>query len=249
MNMVQACEQFLGFCENVRHLSPHTIRAYRLDLRRFAACVGPGVPITAFDRATIHAYVEALFTTFHLRASSVKRHIASARALFRWLEDEGRITEDPFRRARVKIATPKRLPRLLTRAELRAVLGTPASGDFNDLTSQVAIELLFATGVRVAELAALRDEDVDTETGAVMIIGKGDRQRRVFLPENVLGLVQRYRSERQAHAQTPIFLVTERGKQTSPDIIRRLVRSRAEHARVTRRITPHMFRHSVATYL
>jgi integrase/recombinase XerC len=157
----------------------------------------------------------------------------------------------PVPRAGIKIKLPKRLPRHLTRGELRAILSAPVTSDFSDFTTRVAVELLFDTGVRVSELAALRDTDVDLDGAVITILGKGDRQRRVHIPDTaVVDLLNSYRSARHAHhARTDLFLINSGGMPTSANVIRRLVRRHAERAELSRRVTPHMFRHSVATYL
>ena len=251
MRIDHACDEFLRDCANVRKLSEHTIRAYRLDLTRFTRFVGPRTNITSFDRNVLLQYVEYLFTEHHLKETSAKRHVASLRSLFRWLEDNGHVAEDPFRGARVRIRLPRRLPRVLSRAELATILQHRPSGDFASLTARIAAELLFATGIRVAELASLRDDDIDLTAGVITIIGKGSRQRRVYIPDSeIRDLVIAYRHARNALAHAPIFfLVNSRGDPASPQFIRRLVRQLGENAALTRRVTPHMFRHSVATYL
>jgi integrase/recombinase XerD len=115
----------------------------------------------------------------------------------------------------------------------------------------MAAELLFATGIRVAELAGLRDEDIDLTAGVITILGKGDRQRRVYIPDaDIRELVIAYWNARTAKGHvTKSFLVNSRGGTASPQFIRRLVRELGEDAALTRRVTPHMFRHSIATYL
>ncbi|HEY6140376.1 MAG TPA: tyrosine-type recombinase/integrase [Thermoanaerobaculia bacterium] len=251
MRIDRACEEFLRDCANVRKLSVHTTRAYRIDLARFASFAGAAKDVASFDRAVLIQYVEHLFAEHHLKESSAKRHVASVRSLFRWLEETGHVTEDPFRGARVRIRLPRRLPRVLSRAELATILEHPASGDFGSITARVAAELLFATGVRVAELAALRDGDIDLAAGVITILGKGSRQRRVYIPDaEIRELILAYRRARDARErESDAFLVNSRGGAASPQYIRRLVRQLGEKAALTRRITPHMFRHSVATYL
>jgi len=248
----EACESFIRHCRNVRKLSEHTTRAYQLDLNRFARFVGVRTPVTDVERATLQHYVEHLFSEHHLKEASAKRHVASLRSLLRWLKDEGYLVEDPFRGTRVRIRVPKRLPRLLSRVELVALLDhCPVPNDFGSLTMRVAAELLFATGVRVAELATVRVEDIDVATGVITIVGKGDRQRRVYIPDgDTRDMVSRYRDMRTARGfAATSFLVNSRGGAASPQFIRRLIRKLGEHVALARRVTPHMFRHSIATYL
>jgi integrase/recombinase XerD len=250
--IVDACEAFIQNCGSVRKLSEHTTRAYRLDLNRFVGFAGTGAEIKSCERATLQQYVEHLFTQHNLKETSAKRHVASLRSMFRWLEDEGHVPEDPFRGARIRIRLPKRLPRVLSRGEVAALLDqSPMNGDFIQLSTRVAAELLFATGIRVAELAALRDEDIDLAAGVITITGKGDRQRRVYIPDaEIRDLLVTYRTARTEHGHSgPSLMVNSRGGPASPQFIRRLIRKLGEHVALTRRVTPHMFRHSVATYL
>jgi site-specific recombinase XerD len=251
VRIADACDEFLRECANVRKLSEHTVRAYRLDLTRFTRFAGRRALVTSFDRSTLNQYVEHLFTEHKLKETSAKRHVASLRSLFRWLEDAGHVPDDPFRGARLRIRLPRRLPRVLSRGELAAILEHPQSPDFTSFTAKIAAELLFATGIRVAELASLRDDDIDLAAGVLTIIGKGSRQRRVYIPDaDIRELVITYRVARSLVAAAPeSFLVNSRGNPASPQYIRRLVRELAENAALTRRVTPHMFRHSIATYL
>jgi integrase/recombinase XerD len=240
---------FIRHCQSIRKLSPHTIRAYELDLGGFARFFGRRA-VTDCDKVVIHDYVRHLFDVRSLKESSVKRHLATLRSLFRWLEDDGHVTEDPFRGTKIRIRMPKRLPRVIARADLRRLLLHEKPHTFADLTAYVATELLFATGMRVSELASLVDAAVDVDDGTITIIGKGNRQRRVFVPEELKSLLVDYRTARDhASSSADTFLVNSRGEAASPQMIRRLIRLHGERSAVRDRITPHMFRHSVATYL
>ena len=224
MTFLDAAAAFISYCASVRKLSPHTVRAYQLDVGRFAEFLGPGGLVASVSRTVIHDYVKHLFETRRLHAASVKRHVATLRAFFHW-----------------------------SRADLRRMLRedfSVAEATFHSLTAYVAIEVLFATGIRVGELAALPDCAVDLEDGTIVIVGKGDRQRRVFVPEEVVALLRQYRTERARRAPTAVaFLVNSHGGAASPQLLRRLVRTHGERCAVRNRVTPHMFRHSVTTYL
>lgn len=250
MQFRDAASAFIRHCQSIRKLSAHTIRAYDLDLARFSDFLGRRAAVAACDKAVIHNYVRHLFDVRSLKESSVKRHLATLRSFFRWLEDEGDAVEDPFRGARIRIRMPKRLPRVIGRSDLRRLLLHDRPHSFADLTAYVATELLFATGMRVSELATLLDAAVDVEEGTITIIGKGNRQRRVFVPEELKSLLRDYRTARDRCASTAdTYLVNSRGDAASPQMIRRLVRLHGERSAVRDRVTPHMFRHSVATYL
>ena len=245
-----AATAFIRHCQSIRKLSPHTIRAYALDLGRFADFLGRRAAVDACEKSVIHEYVRHLFGVRSLKESSVKRHLATLRSLFRWLEEEGHAVEDPFRGARIRIRTPKRLPRVIARADLRRLLLHEPPRTFGDLTAYVATELLFATGMRVSELAGLRDDAVNAEEGTITIVGKGNRQRRVFVPDELQSLLVKYRAARVRVAPAAAtFLTNSRGEPASAQLIRRLIRLHGERSAVRERVTPHMFRHSVATYL
>lgn len=245
-----AASAFIRHCQSIRKLSPHTIRAYELDVARFSQFLGRRATVAGCDKGVIHNYVRHLFDVRSLKEASVKRHLATLRSLFRWLEEEGEGIEDPFRGARIRIRMPKRLPRVIAKSDLRRLLLHDAPHTFADLTAYVAIELLFATGMRVSELAGLLDAAVDVEEGTISIIGKGNRQRRVFVPDELKSILLDYRTARdRASSSAETFLVNSRGAAASPQMIRRLVRIHGERSAVRDRVTPHMFRHSVATYL
>jgi site-specific recombinase XerD len=245
-----AASAFISHCESIRKLSPHTVRAYQLDLQRFTQFLGRGAVLSTCDRTTIHDYVRHLFGERALKEASVKRHLATLRSLFHWLEEDGHGIDDPFRGARIRIRMPKRLPRIIARADLRRLLSNQARPSFADLTGYVATELLFATGMRVSELASLVDSAVAVDDGTITILGKGNRQRRVFVPEELKALLRSYRAARdKCGATADTFIVNSRGAAASPQMIRRLVRIHGEQSAVRDRVTPHMFRHSVATYL
>jgi integrase/recombinase XerD len=244
-----AASAFIRHCQSIRKLSLHTIRAYELDLARFSHFLGRRAAVAACSKSIIHDYVRHLFDVRSLKEATVKRHLATLRSFFRWLEDEGQLSEDPFHGARIRIRMPKRLPRVIARGDLRKLLVHAPPHSFADLTGYVATELLFATGMRVSELAGLVDAAVDVEDGTITIIGKGNRQRRVFLPDDLKSLIRDYRTARDRCAAAATFLVNSRGDAASPQMIRRLVRLHGERSSVRERVTPHMFRHSVATYL
>lgn len=250
MQFREAASAFVRHCQSIRKLSPHTIRAYELDLARFSQFLGRRAPVTACDRAAIQNYVRYLFDVRALKESSVKRHLATLRSLFRWLEEDLGDVDDPFRGTRIRIRMPKRLPRVIARSDLRRLLRHGGTASFSDLTAYIATELLFATGMRVSELASLLDRAVDLDDATITIVGKGNRERRVFIPDEIKSLLRDYRAVRdRCAAGAETFLVNSRGAAASPQMIRRLVRIHGERALVRDRVTPHMFRHSVATYL
>lgn len=269
MTLEQACADFLHHCR-VKNLSPHSLRAYATDLREFERFAQGATPVEAVDRQTLRRYLGHLFDVRKLKETSVKRRLACLKVMFRWLELDEVIAVSPFHRLDARIRLPRRLPRSLTNDETQrlqraAAAGAGISGRLtvtkveraarraahDDLTALLAVEVLLCTGLRVGELATVQVGDVDLAEGVVTVNGKGSRQRRVFLADAaLLALVSGYLAARARVAhRTDALLVTAEGGPADTQHVRLLVRRTAEAAELTRRVTPHMLRHTAATQL
>ena len=269
MNVQQACNEFLTHCRTSKNLSVHTLRAYAVDLQEFRTFVGDETLVTEIDRQRLRGYLRYLFDDRKLKETSVKRRLACAKVMFRWLELDEVIPVSPFHRLDARIRMPRKLPRCLSCDEADRLQAVPAeqlglkspspaavqpaipSAPLNDLTTHVAIEVLLATGVRVGELAAIQIADIDLLQGVITINGKGNRQRRVFLTEpGMITLVKSYLIARESIGpKAASFLVNSRGNPATTQFLRKLIRDAGETAELPRRITPHMLRHTAAIQL
>jgi len=266
MQLASAIEQFLAHCRHGRNLSPHTLRAYSVDLDRFAAFAGQAT-LTECDKHLIRRFVAHLFEVERLKETSIKRRIACIKSMFRWLEEEETLEDNPFHRLRLRIKQPARLPKTLTPTEMRRLLRTaarnagfasascyetpPAQGNFTHLALLLAIELLYTTGMRVGELVSITFPDIDIEQGTITIVGKGNRQRRVFLTDDdIRYLMRHYTNARYLRTPTAEHLFTTvTGKPLPTAHIRKALHRLTQHAGIQRSITPHMLRHTAATHL
>ena len=224
------------------------------------------------DTPLLRDFMRHLLEVCKLKETSVKRRIACLKVMFRWFEINEIIELNPFHRLDTRIRLPKRLPRGLTRKEIRNLIKAPTkdlgfnngsiykhnknnhflcNGKFSHFTTLVAIEVLFSTGMRVGELAGIELKDIDLDEDTISIIGKGDRERRVFIPDKeVKGLIESYISVRKLrNPETSTLLINGRNKPASTQYIRKLIRIAGETAGIRQRITPHMLRHSTATHL
>ena len=272
MQITTAVEQFLSHCRYSKKLSDHTLRAYHLDLNCFLKHAGTKQQLIECDKTHLREYLRYLFEVCELKATSVKRRFACLKAMFRWLETEETINENPFRKMDLKIRLPSRLPRGLSEDELHKLLNTPLKqlglrkrsqlnskrctqffqikDQFRSLTTLVCLDLLFATGIRVGELAAIELNDINTLEKTIRIHGKGDRERLVFLPgEELANLLNSYLSARKQIINNKQLINTTRNASADTQYIRLLIRRTGETAKLNRRITPHMLRHSTATHL
>jgi integrase/recombinase XerD len=279
MKIADACARYLAHCRDARNLSPHSLRAYEIDLREFrgflAARLADGDIATAVETVTredLGAYSHHLLSGRDLKPASARRRLACLRGMFRWLEDEEALDVSPFHGFRMRIRPSGDLPKTLSRREVSGLLGVPrgvlgVNGEgyaalraddvvphprlFDALTTVVAMEVSFATGVRIAELVGICIADMDATRATVRVHGKGSRQRTVFLTDaEARTVVAVYEScRRRLKPDHDRLLVTAAGSPMTTQALRRRIQRAAVKAGIRRRITPHMFRHACATHL
>lgn len=242
---------YLESDEHEKNLSPHTIKAYRIDLNQFLTFVDGRV----VDNELLSQYIKHLNSHFSPR--SAKRKIASVRAFYQELKLSGKLSSNPFEKLRVRIHTPKQLPRTIPEHIVKGLLNEAYSCYSPNipwgLRDIVILELLFSTGVRVSELCELTERTFLLKEGSLRMIirGKGDKERILELnsPE-LLRLLQLYCTtfSDQIHRHNRI-LINNRGKPLTPQSVRRIIKKYLNMLRVSFSVTPHMFRHTFATSL
>lgn len=251
-------KSFLNHCRDERRMSPHTIRAYRLDLDRFGEFLTtyhPACGLSDITKDQLRAYQQSLT---HLRPRTVGRRMAALRSLFFFAESEKQISDSPFEGLRLRIRIGRSLPRTLGHKTVERFFRTlyhrqaetPAA-KLQKLRDIAIVELLFGTGLRVGEAANLSLDRIDLESGSIRVDGKGARERLVPIVSSELKIaLNDYVQDRQeSEASARRFFVNPRsGRRVSEDAIRRAVHRLARMAGVGR-VTPHMFRHTFATLL
>ncbi|HEY0153144.1 MAG TPA: tyrosine-type recombinase/integrase [Longimicrobium sp.] len=260
MTLAAAISHFLLHCRHEKNLSTKTLKAYATDLRQlseFLTRVCDVEAVTNIGKAELRGYIHHLHT--FLAPKSLIRKIATMKSLFHFLEREDAIPVSPFRKMEVRIREPRRLPRTvpldqitqLFRHVYAAAAATPEGTTQREtlLRDAAVLETLFATGVRVSELCSLRRDDVDLGRGRIRVIGKGARERMVQLchPQTVATL-QEYRFQTR-HQSSKWFFSNRFGGRLSEHSVRTMLRRHTKEAGLYLHITPHMFRHSVATLL
>lgn len=263
MTVTEAAESFLLHCRYEKNLSPHTLRAYAIDLRQFASALAERSAPTAVEalgKAEIREYVRGLFDGF--APKTVRRKVATLKALFNFLEREDVIAMTPFRRLDVRIKEPRRLPRVVSLSDLTRLLRhlyvskrqtvDRASEDYRLVVRDIAaLEVMFATGARVSEVCGLRCGTVDVQQGRLRIFGKGGKERTLSLCDGEsLRAVREYRELCRAGAgDDEPFFQSRLGHALSSQSVRAMLRRRGAAAGLHGKVTPHMIRHSVATLL
>jgi integrase/recombinase XerC len=248
--------QLDSFTRSLLAKSPATTRAYASDLAAFARWAERGGHDSpaAVPRLVLRRYLAYLGTRRYARAS-IARKAAALRAYFGWCRRHGIVSEDPAR----QLSAPRpagRLPRVLSHSELEVLLDGPAAGPPGDdaavavaLRDTAVLELLYAAGLRVAELCALDRSGVDLGARTVMVRGKGNKERRLPIHEGCAEALARWLAVGRpvlANEESPkdaVFL-KRRGRRLDPREVRRVLDRRSPVP-----THPHALRHSFATHL
>lgn len=242
---------YLEMSKYEKRLSPHTIKAYQIDLNQFLCFVNDR-PV---NKELLSQYIKYLNNHFSPRAA--KRKLASVHAFYHELEFNDQLDYNPFEKLRVRIHTPKQLPRTIPEHIVRELLKEAYHVYSPDipwvLRDIVVLELLFSTGVRVSELCELTEQTfLFKEEGLQMVIhGKGDKERvlEIDSPE-LLRLIKQYHALffKQIHHHNRI-LINNHGNPLTPQSVRRIIKKYTDRLHISLSITPHMFRHTFATSL
>ncbi len=266
MNVQQAIAQFLEHGQSVRNLSDRTLRAYQSDLAQFHIHMSDTLAIEVTPEH-LEGYLQKLDGGPY-RDTSIRRKVAAIKVFFRFLEEQGIVSESPARRLKIKKPVENRVPTVLSTREVRALLAAPkeqvaelsavrdhSAGSRNRyfcaVRDNVILELLFSTGIRIGELVALNIGDVDLDKGQIQITGRATRGRLVMLGSDVvLESVRQYldlRSERTL--STPALFVGRSGTRLTIYSIENIFKKHVRLAEIKRHVTPHSLRHTMAALL
>lgn len=236
-----------------RNASAHTSRAYLADVEGFVRSSGVGAP-EEIDRAVVRSFVAGLQADASFSRSSVLRKISAVRAFTRFLRERKALSRDPF----LQVPMPKRtktLPKFLTEKEVEELLAAAVrSAEKLGHRDRAIVELLYSSGLRRSEISTLNVGDVDFMSGFVRVFGKGSKERLVPAGSAALNALRAYLKTRPGHTDgqggggQPLFL-NERGTRLTHDGIALVVRRWAREAKFSKKVTPHMLRHSFATHL
>jgi tyrosine recombinase XerC len=250
---------FLRILEGERGASPHTLAAYGGDLTRFAS-FARAEGLTRWDQITpqvARRYVTVLDRRY--ARTALARHLSAIRTFFRFLYREGKVSSNPLALVSAP-RRPRRLPKVLTPEEIRAVLRAPDVSTPRGLRDRAVLEILYATGMRVGELVALRLSALPSPVsagqaweGELRVLGKGRRERIVLLTDAAQDALRQYvQSGRKALLRgrtSDAVFVNARGGALSDRGVRLIVDHTLQVASLARHISPHVLRHTFATHL
>ena len=235
-----------------RNASLHTIKAYRGDLAEFSAYVGAR-DWPAIDHVTIRGFLSHLYQK-GLSKTSVARALAAVRSLYRWLAQEGVLEQNPA----ALVSTPrlpKKLPRVPTIEEMNSILDDPmpqvASFPERD---KLMLELLYGCGIRNSELVGINLDDIRLSAAALLIRGKGKKERYVPFGESARAALAAYLPARQrllaeTRKSTPALLINQRGGRLTTRSVGRIIKKIAVAQGLSPELHPHTLRHAFGTHL
>lgn len=261
MTLDAAIRAFLRSCTIEKNLSPLTVGAYKADLSQLRKIAAKPVirDVEAVTPEFIRSYIERLKCDGHYADASIRRKIAVLRAFIAYLERLGAVSQNPLAHIRFAFHQSKRLPSVLSRPDVREML---AIAKKNSATSEGAqrvialrdyalLEMLFYSGARIGELIKVGVNDIDLRTGFLKVRGKGRRERVLWIGcDVVISAVRRYLIVRKPISQNVESLIlNRRGTKLGISSAEAAIKRIAQAAHVPGRVTPHVFRHTMATMM
>jgi integrase/recombinase XerD len=244
--------EFVAYLRVERRHSPNTVSAYAQDigkLSRFAE--SQGLALIRLKQEDMLRWSQDMLNQ-GLSPRSAGRALNAARSFFRFLIGD-RITDlDPTEHLETPRAL-KPLPRFLSKSEVVNLLNAPDPDTPRGNRDRAMIEVLYASGLRVTELVKLEINQVNFDLGIVSCMGKGSKERIVPLgaaaKDRVADYLNRYRGKLLKEKKSNYLFVTRRGSHMSRQAFWKILRAYGRKIRITKRLTPHMLRHSFATHL
>ena len=249
-------EAFLTYLRAEKGYSELTIRAYGDDIRQFVVFFGgqetdfrPETVTFADIRSWIMSLSEA-----GMSPKTVNRKISSLRSFYRYLLRNGDVQTLPFKKITL-LKTPKRLPVFVEESRMTAIIRavTEPTDDFETERDSLIVLLFYATGIRIAELIGITDDDCILDSGELKVTGKGNKQRIVPLLPGVVSRIKRYLSLRNRQIvctnEKKFLFLTDKGERISRTAVYKVVTQTLGLFGVQGKRSPHVLRHTFATHL
>jgi tyrosine recombinase XerC len=264
-------DAYLVYLGAIRHLSPHTLDSYGKDLEKFEVyLVECGLTPEKATVADARGFV-AWLTRQGLSPRSINRIVSGVRGWYRFLERRGQLAGNPFTEIR-SLRTEKRLPSFLFEEEMARLVEMPSNEpcpdreEFWKIRDRAVLETLYSTGCRISELVSLNLYDVDLKNQTARVMGKGARERNLFLGASAVEVLRSYMIHRQFHmiksdasgiavkprvsgGAADALFINQRGGRVTDRGVRFILGEYLRRANLGKHVTPHTFRHSFATHL
>lgn len=251
--MVEIVQKYIKYLEVERSLSPYTVRNYSNDIRGFLDFLGRS-KVTSFDkvdRSIMRQYLGMLHSEKTSRIS-INRKLSALRSFYRYLLRENKVNSEPLS----TLSAPKlerRLPTFLTKEETIRLIKAPDTSTLQGERDRAILELLYATGLRLSEVASLNLSDVDLNSRQLRAWGKGSKERMVLMGKPAAEALKRYikhgRPKLLGKKNTPALFLNRFGDRVAERRIQYIISKYARQAGLGMRVHPHMLRHTFATHM
>ncbi|MEE4258641.1 MAG: tyrosine-type recombinase/integrase [Bacteroidales bacterium] len=245
-------QNFLQYISNEKRYSNHTLKAYESDLLSFSSYLNTYYETVDLNQANtpmIKSWVADLKEK-GLNSNSINRKISTLKSYYKFLLKKGAITSNPMQKIHL-LKKAKKLPAYIEKGQLKTYLEDHLSvDDFIAARNKLIIELLYATGIREAELIALTHQSIDMSNKMLKVLGKGNKERIIPLSNSIIDEISHYISlkEKTFHNSNNWLIVTNRGLKAYPKFIYRAVNDQLSGYTSTKK-SPHILRHSFATHM
>lgn len=255
VKFLEAVDQFLRHLELAKGASPHTLRAYFLDLKAFQAFFEEPFQLQEVSRRSVRRYLAHL----HEKKASIKtihRRLSSLRSLFKFFVRQKLIEENPLE----EVSSPKkerRLPVSVDYAQVELLLAQPDVSSYLGLRDRALMELLYSSALRLSEIVGLNRRDIHMKNLVLTIFGKGKRQRKAPVTQTAADWIIRYlnhpergmkTSEHFAEQDDQAVFLNRWGTRLSARSVDRHFALYLKATGLAENITPHTIRHTIATH-
>ncbi len=251
--MQEVFNRYLNYLEAERNVSPYTVRNYKADLLDYFGFLRLKKidSLTSVDKHVLRDYLQHLMEQGTVKAS-IARKLSAIRSFYRYLLREHMIAASPV----AETSSPKldkRLPSFLTTDEVTRLLESPDLSLPKGRRDRAILELLYAAGLRVSELARLNIEQVNLSTREIRVWGKGAKERMVLMGEPAADALSAYlkqgRPELAGEKKTGAVFLNRDGGRLTERSVQYILQEYASRAGIGKRVHPHMLRHTFATHM
>ncbi|MGV3547187.1 MAG: tyrosine-type recombinase/integrase [Pedobacter sp.] len=246
---------FLTYLQYEKRYSPHTLKSYHADLLQFEQFLGSSeAELEMLKAKTLNVKNFMVELLRHgLLESAVNRKLSSLKSFYKFLHAEGKIETNPTTLVKT-LKTPKKLPVFVEDLKMDALLDNEHSFDdsFAGRRDRLVVELLFGTGMRLAELINLKEADVNLYDSSIKVLGKRNKERIIPVHKTLLQEVKDFmvlKTMQNFGNKSPYLVVSNKGDQAYPNLIYRIVNSCLTLISTQDKKSPHVLRHSFATSL
>jgi integrase/recombinase XerD len=246
-------DEFMNYLSVERGLAKNTLIAYRRDLEKYIDYLSQKSIKTAegVNRGHVSNFMFDL-KKHEMSATTICRNLAAVKMFHRFLVRENLAKDDPT----TLVDTPKlwqRIPSVLTQAEIESMIAAASGKKIQEVRDQAILEILYASGLRVSELADLKTTSINYEVGFVRAVGKGSKERIIPLGRKAREALQKYllraRPQLLKNQTNDVLFLSRLGKRISRQSLWAVIKFYARRAKIKKIIKPHTLRHTFATHL